>query len=128
VAGILLPVGYAAFYAVAESRVFEYRYSAFPKFTHWISTVKGVPIYGYHDLDERLVYYARRDIPLLDIASLQSLRVANPPLLLLVEHARIAEVQPQADCAVQTFKPYLKKNKSLAVFGFGAACDLVEGR
>jgi 4-amino-4-deoxy-L-arabinose transferase-like glycosyltransferase len=128
VAGILLPVGYAAFYAVAESRVFEYRYSAFPKFTHWISTVKGVAIYGYHDLDERLVYYARRDIPLLDIASLQSLRAAKTPLLLLVEHARMAEIQPQADCVVQTFKPYLKKGRSLTVFGFGSACELVEGR
>lgn len=128
VAGILLPVGYAAFYAVAESRVFEYRYSAFPKFTHWISTVKGAAIYGYHDLDERLVYYARRDILLLDQASLQSLRTAHVPLLLLVEHARIAEIQPQADCVVQTFKPYLKKDRSLTVFGFGSACELAEGR
>jgi hypothetical protein len=46
----------------------------------------------------------------------------------LVEHARMAEIQPQADCVVQTFKPYLKKGRSLTVFGFGSACELVEGR
>lgn len=124
VAGILLPVGYAAFYAVAESRIFEYRYSAFPKFMHWINTVKGVPIYGYHDLDERLVYYAHRDIPMLDQASLQTLRSAKTPLLLLVKNSRIAEIAPQADCLVQKFEPYLSKRKALAVFGFGSACAL----
>jgi len=124
VAGILLPVGYAVFYAVVEARVFEYRYSAFPKFTHWISSVKGIPIYGYRDLDERLVYYARRDITMLDQASLQSLRETKTPLVLLVETSRIPEIAPQADCVIQKFEPYLKKGKSLTVFGFGSACAL----
>jgi len=124
VAGILLPAGYAAFYAVAETRIFEYRYSAFPKFTHWLNSANGVPIYGYLNLDERLLYYARRDIPMLDQASLQSLRSARKPLFLLVEGSETAKIAPQADCLVQKFEPYLSKRKALTVFGFGSACAL----
>lgn len=122
VAGLLFPAGYAAYYAVVEPRLFEYRYSAFPQFTRWLATVDDVPVYGYLHLDERLIYYARRNIPIVDHTSLQSLRSSGKPLLLLVEHATIARVQPEADCLVRKFEPYLKKGKTLAIFGFGTAC------
>ena len=60
---LLLPTGYAAFYAVAEARLLDYRYTAFPQFTGWLAGVGETPLYGYLSLDERLIYYARRDIP-----------------------------------------------------------------
>lgn len=122
VASILLPAGYAAFYAVAESRVFDYRFSAFARFTDWLASVEGVPVYGYVDLDERLVFYAKRDIPIVSQASLQTLRSTGTPMLLLVENSRIPEIKPLADCLVNEFTPYLKKGKSLAVYGFGSVC------
>lgn len=119
---LLLPAGYAAFFAVAESRVFEYRYSAFPEFAHWLAGTGGMPVYGYVDLDERLIYYAGRNIPMLDQRSLQALQAAGPALLLLVENARAAEIEPLADCVKHEFTPYLKKGRSLMVYGFGSAC------
>jgi 4-amino-4-deoxy-L-arabinose transferase-like glycosyltransferase len=122
VASLLLPIGYAAFYSVAESRVFDYRVSALPKITDLLARVDEVPVYGYLDLDERLVYYAKRDIPILNESSLQALRAADSPLLLLVENSKIAAVKPLADCLVAEFTPYLKRGKTLAVFGFGSAC------
>lgn len=121
-AALLLPAGYAAFYALAESRVFDYRYVVFPQFSDWLAGAGNVPLYGYVSLDERLIYYARRDIPLLNDASLQELRSTNASLLLLVEGARAAEVKSRADCSVWEFQPYLSRNKALTVFGFGSAC------
>lgn len=120
--GLLLPAGYAVFFAVAEARLFDYRVAVFPQFGAWVHTVHGTPLYGYQGLDSRLIYYAQRTIPLLDEAGLQQLRERGTPMLLLVEGADISEVKPQADCLVREFKPYLKKDKTLAAFGFGSAC------
>ena len=103
--------------------MFEYRYAAFPRFTEWLVSVDGVPVYGYLDLDERLIYYAKRDIHILDQASLQAQRSASAPLLLLVEDSKISEIKPQADCVANEFKPYLKNGKSLVVYGFGSVCS-----
>jgi hypothetical protein len=121
-AALLFPAGYAAFYAVAESRVFAYRYSAFPDFTSWLAEVGSTPLYGYIDLDERLIYYAKRDIPILNSASLQEKCSANSPLLLLAEGTKASGIETMAGCVVKQFKPYLKKDKSLTVYGFGSAC------
>ena len=122
IAGILLPAGYAAFYAVAEAKMFHYRYEALPLIKDWFAdNVDNVPVYGYADLDERLIYYANRNIPIIDDAKLESLKTSNA--MLLVEDSDIAKIQPQAKCLIKEFKPYLKKDGALAVFGFGSACN-----
>jgi 4-amino-4-deoxy-L-arabinose transferase-like glycosyltransferase len=122
VATILLLSGYAAFYILAEARVFYYRHEALPLIKDWIANnVDNAPIYGYMSLDERLIYYANRNIPIIDDAMLKSLGAGSA--LLLVEDSHIEKVQPQAGCLIKTFKPYLKRNESLAVFGFGSACQ-----
>ncbi len=119
---LLLPTGYAAFYAVAEARVLDYRYTAFPQFSDWLTGVGEMPLYGYVSLDERLIYYARRDIPIVTDEALQRLRADGKPLLLLVEGSKADGVKTQADCSIREFRPYLSRNKSLVVFGFGAVC------
>jgi hypothetical protein len=125
-AGLLLPAGYAAFFAIAEARVFDYRIVAFPQFSKWLRTAPAVPLYGYKNLDERLIYYARREIPLIDRTSLQKFHDDRTAMLLLVENSRIKEIEPLTDCQVKTFTPYLKRDRSLAVFGLGAACEARE--
>lgn len=120
--GVLLPVLYAGYFAFGEARLYDYRISAFPQFAAWARSAPDVPLYGYKSLDERLLYYARHDIPLLQPADLQRLRGEHKPMLLLVESAHIDAVAPLADCKVHDFTPYLKRNKTLVVFGFGAAC------
>ena len=100
----------------------DYRYTAFPQFTGWLASVGETPLYGYLSLDERLIYYARRDIPIVNDEALQRLRAAGTPLLLLVEVGKAAGMKAQADCSVREFQPYLSRNKVLAVYGFGAAC------
>ena len=125
---LFMPIGYAAFYTVAEPRVFDYRFAAFGRFTEWLSGVENVPLYGYISLDERLIYYARRDIPLLDEAALENMRSAGTSFVLLAEGARAAELKARADCRVKEFKPYLKGGKVLAAYGFGSACFVSQTR
>ncbi len=122
-AGLLLPALYAGFFGLAETRIFDYRIAAFSQFSQWLGTTQGIPLYGYRDLDERLMFYAQRDIPLIDASTLHALRTNGRPALILVENSRIDAVRPLTDCQVKIFNPYLKKNKSLAVFGLGAACS-----
>ena len=121
--GLLVPLGYTVFYAYAEPYVFDYRISVFPQYAAWAQQTKTIPLYGYNELDSRLIYYAGHNIQLLDAAALKQHMEENKPMLLLVESARIDEVRPQADCLVREFAPYLKKHKTLAVFSFGTTCQ-----
>jgi 4-amino-4-deoxy-L-arabinose transferase-like glycosyltransferase len=120
--GLLMPLGYASYYAVAEARVFDYRYAALPQFEQWIAGIHDLPVYGYVNLDERPVYYAKRTIPMLDRDAVERKRAQQSSFLLLVENNRL-DAAPSADCTVREFKPYLKRRKTLTVFGFGAACS-----
>jgi hypothetical protein len=119
--GLLMPLGYASYYAVAEARVFDYRYATLPQFEQWIAGVHDLPVYGYVDLDERPIYYAKRTIPMLDRTAVELKKTQQSSFLLLVENNHLDAVA-QAGCKVREFKPYLKRRKTLTVFGFGAAC------
>lgn len=123
-AGVLLPALYASFFGIAEARIFDYRTAALPQFEQWLQTTHGIPVYGYLDLDERLIFYAHRNVPFIDTSLLLQLKNSGNPALVIAENAHIAEVATQADCLVRKFSPYLKKNKSLAIFGIGSACPI----
>jgi 4-amino-4-deoxy-L-arabinose transferase-like glycosyltransferase len=122
IVGLLLPVGFAVFYSFVEPKVFAYRVAAFPAFGVWVSSVKDSDLYAYKDIDSRLVYYANRPIKVMEETMLAPEKNAQQSFLLLVESDNLSAVSAVADCKVQEFKPYLKKNKSLTVFGFGQAC------
>lgn len=124
VLSLLLPAGYAAFFVFAEPRILDYRYVAFPRISAWIAQVRDMPLYAYIEVDERLVYYAKRNIPILTEAALQEMRAERASLLLMVEGRRDAARDFKADCRVTEFSPYLSKNKVLTVYGIGSACAL----
>ena len=119
---LLLPIGFAAFYALFEPKVFAYRVAAFPAFSAWVSTIKQADLYAYEEIDSRLVYYANKPIKILDKNKLEQAVTTQKSFLLLVETDDLIAVKLKADCTVKEFSPYLKKNKSLTVFGFGQAC------
>jgi hypothetical protein len=121
-AGILMPLGYACYYAAFESRIFAYRVSAFPAFQAWLGSASNHPLHAFGKVNERLVYYAHRDIPLLDQTGLQALHSSGASLYLVVESSGVAMVESATDCRVREFSPYLNSDKSLVVFGLGSAC------
>ncbi len=119
---ILLPVSYAVYYAVLETKIFEYRVAIFPKLTYWTSTQKDGVIYGYADLDERAFYYSTKPIKILSAEQFKALAATKKPFTILVDDAHLAEAQQQAGCLVKEFKPYLKKHKTLTALNFNTDC------
>ncbi len=122
IVGLLLPVSFAVFYSVVEPKLFAYRVVAFPTFSAWVSGIKDSDLYAYQEIDSRLVYYANRPIKVLDKVLLAQAKKSQQSFLLLVESDNLDAIKQQADCMVNDFSPYLKKKKSLTVFGFGKAC------
>jgi len=120
--GLLLPIGFAVFYSFLEPKIFAYRVAVFPAFSTWILNVKEDNLYAYQDIDSRLVYYARRPIKVLDKEMFKEAKNAKDSFLLLVDTDNLSTIKTEADCKVKEFSPYLKKNKSLTVFGYGQAC------
>jgi len=118
--GLLMPLGYAGYYAVGEARVFDYRTAGLLQFEQWIAEVHDTPVYGYIALDERSIYYAKRTIPMLNQEEVEQKRAQQSSFLLLVESNRPGAAA--ADCKVREFEPYLKRKRTLTVFGFGDAC------
>ena len=122
VIALLLPFCLAIFYALLEPKIFAYRVAAFPAFGAWVSTIKQTDLYAYKEIDSRLVYYANRSIKILDKNKLEQAKSMHKSFLLLVESDDLSTLRLEAGCTVKEFSPYLKKNKSLTVFGFGQAC------
>lgn len=119
---ILMPVGYALFYTFAEAKIFYYRYETLPLISKWFTEdTSHLPIYGYQHLDERLIYYANRNIPIINDSKLPSLKTSNA--ILLVEDSDIPRLKAEAQCTIKEFKPYLSRKGALAILGFGVACE-----
>jgi 4-amino-4-deoxy-L-arabinose transferase-like glycosyltransferase len=121
---LLLPIGSAIFYVLLEPKVFAYRVAVFPTFSAWVPTIKQTDLYAYQKIDSRLVYYANRPIKILDKNKLEQAKSMHRSFLLLVESDNLSALRLEADCTIKEFSPYLKKNKSLTVFGFGRVCKL----
>ena len=123
IAGLALPAFYFVFYAFAEARIYDYRVSVFPEFHNWSAKPQPATLYAYREIDTRIIYYSALPIKMLDADSFRALKDSGTPMQLLVENAYDAEVRPQAACTVRVFQPYLKKDKSLVIYGFGSACN-----
>jgi 4-amino-4-deoxy-L-arabinose transferase-like glycosyltransferase len=121
---LLLPIGFAIFYALLEPKVFAYRVAVFPTFSAWVPTIKQTDLYAYQEIDSRLVYYANRPIKILDKNKLEQAKSMHRSFLLLVESDNLSALRLEADCTIKEFSPYLKRNQSLTVFGFGRVCKL----
>ncbi len=121
--GITLPVVFACFYMFAEKHVFAYRTSAFSQFQDWEKTVAQGVLYTFGKTDNRIVYYAGSPIKNLELDELKGFVSEKRSFLLLAEDDEANKLQPYPACKVREFKPYLKKNKSLLVLGFGEVCS-----
>jgi 4-amino-4-deoxy-L-arabinose transferase-like glycosyltransferase len=121
---LLLPIGFAIFYALLEPKVFAYRVAVFPTFSAWVPTIKQTDLYAYQNIDSRLVYYANRPIKILDKNKLEQAKSMHRSFLLLVESDNLSTLRVEPDCTIKEFSPYFKRNQSLTVFGFGRVCKL----
>lgn len=119
---ILLPAGYAVYYAVLETKMFEYRVAVFPQLRDWSVTQKKSTLYGYEDLDERVMYYSVGPINMLSVEQFKQMLDTKSPFTILVDDAHLALVNQQSGCVLKEFKPYLKKHKKLTALRFNVDC------
>lgn len=119
---ILFPLLLTCFYMFVEPRVFAYRTSAFAQINEWEKTITPNTLYAYGKTDHRVIYYAYTPVKVLEPKALKVFLDEKKSFLLLVEDDDAINLQPFAGCKVKAFKPYLKKKKSLLVFGFGEFC------
>ncbi len=117
--GVLLPLSYFIFYAAFEPKIFAYRVASLPSIKVWLSS-QAAPLAYYKKIDERLFFYSPSIIKIVDDKTLNTLQRTNT--LLLVENHNEAAIKVIAECHLHSFKPYLKDDKSLEVYGFGKAC------
>lgn len=124
IAGVILPLGWAAYFAVGEARLYHYRYSALPEISAVLHSYGDIPVYAYGDADMRSVYYYGRPIPFLQPAAAAAALAGTAPVLLLAEQDAIAAAAklPGA-CLLREFEPYLKRGKKAAVFGNRTLCS-----
>ena len=121
--GILVPLILACFYMFAETRVFAYRTSAFSQFQDWDKNISASTLYAFGKTDSRLIYYAKTPVKKLEEDELKLLLADKKSFLLLAEDNDASKMLAFSGCKIKEFKPYLKKNKSLMVFGFGDVCN-----
>jgi len=121
--GILVPLILACFYMFAETRVFAYRTSAFSQFQDWDKNISAGTLYAFGKTDSRLIYYAKTPVKKLEEGELKLLLADKKSFLLLAEDNDANKMLAFSGCKIKEFKPYLKKNKSLMVFGFGDVCN-----
>ena len=120
--GLILLMIFAGFYTFVESKIFDYRVSAFSQFQAWSSTVPVKQIYAFGALDMRLIYYANKPIKTISLDELTQLKNAGQGALVISEEKYHDKVAENADCQVKVFEPYLKKKKKLVVYGIGSLC------
>ena len=121
--GIVLPLVFMCFYMSIEPKYFAYRTVALSQFQAWNKNLPTKNLYALGDIDSRLIYYASAPVKMLNEAQINTLKSEKKSFLLLAEDENIAKVSTLADCKIKEFKPYLKKNKSLIVDGFGDLCN-----
>jgi len=119
-AGIFLSMLYAVYYAFIEKEYFDYRVSAFSLFHVWASGSSENELYAYKNIDSRLIFYSVKPVHELDGNQLVELKAKHSSALILAEDK--ADIGNIVDCKIKEFKPYLKKHKSLFVYGIGKAC------
>lgn len=121
--GVAVPAVIACFYMFAETRIFSYRTAAFSQFQDWDKNISADMLYAFGKTDSRLIYYAKTPIKKLEEGELKLLVDSKKSFLLLAEDDDASKISAFAGCEVKNFKPYLKKKKSLIVFGFGDVCN-----
>lgn len=123
IAGMVLPLGWFAWFAVGEARLYHYRYAALPQIAEYLRQRGGTPVYAYRELDMRTVYYYGRPIPILQSAGSATTLADEAPALLLAEPAVADEAARLPGlCLLREFSPYLKRGKTAAIFGNGSLC------
>lgn len=118
-AAAMLVIGFFAYYATGEARLFAHRHEALPKIAAKFAEYPGVPLYAWEGLDPRIVYYRAQPIAIVKEQELDARMQAGQSLLLFAESE-----PPQAGklCRLAVFEPYFKRGHKAYLYGSGTVC------
>ena len=111
------------FYLVFEKHYFQYRFSAFKDFALWHQQFDGIEMVSLKAVDSRLVFYTGKPIAVVQMSELIQRGQQKQSILVVAEDSPINFDKSIVSCTMQTFKPYIKKTKSLYVYGLGKVCE-----
>jgi hypothetical protein len=111
------------FYLVFEKHYFQYRFSAFKDFAQWHQQFDGIEMVSLKAVDSRLVFYTGKPIAVVQMSELIQRGQQKQSILVVAEDSPINFDKSIVSCTMQTFKPYIKKTKSLYVYGLGKVCE-----
>jgi hypothetical protein len=118
----VLLLGFVAFYALGEARVFAHRLVALPQIEKAMADYPDQPLYSLGLADMRLVFYTGRPVKPLHAAEVRE-HLGEDALLFLREPLP-AELADLAPCTRERFAPYLKRGKgALLMIRLGPTCQ-----
>ena len=118
----IIPPCFLLYYAVAEARVYSYRYSAFPQIVAARQAHPDSPLFAYREVDERVIYYLGQPVRVIDEQAALELGRRENALLLGQADAPQQALEQAGWCVLGTIEPYLKKGKSARLYAAGSAC------
>lgn len=121
--GLVLAATVMLFYIVFEKHYFQYRFSAFKHFAQWHQQFDGIEMVSLKSVDSRLVFYTGKPIAVVQMSELIQRGQQKQSILVVAEDSPINFDKSIVSCTMQTFKPYIKKTKSLYVYGLGKVCE-----
>ncbi|MCX7627557.1 MAG: glycosyltransferase family 39 protein [Methylophilaceae bacterium] len=117
----LLVAGFLVYYAVGQTHALAHRFQALPKIATAVASHPDVAVYGWKDIDPRVVYALGKPVPVLDPKELEARLAKGEALQLLVEDSVPPTLQGRL-CRLAVFEPYLKSGRKALLLGSGAAC------
>lgn len=113
-------VGAALFHLLLAPLVWSHRHQALPFIAHEVRAA-GLSLVAMKQTPIQLVVHLGHPVPVMDLAEVKSLRVANRPMLLLAD-SRYWKVLELLKLEVLAQWPvYLKKKRGLCLYRLGGA-------
>jgi 4-amino-4-deoxy-L-arabinose transferase-like glycosyltransferase len=118
---LILLLGYAGYFSVAEERFFSFRVQALPVFTALANRYTDTDLLSFNEVDMRSVYYYQHPIQTVDATKIINLRDQSKPTLLLIEKEKwgknldLAGWQPALK-----LNPYISKGQTATFYANAA--------
>lgn len=112
------------FQVVITPRLYNYRFVTLKPMAATINNLAGNrPVYSHKEAIIQLIYYAGRPLPVKKTQEIEEMIKANESFLLVASSKTMQELSATQLCLIEEFSPFLKKNRSAKLLGYGDFCS-----
>jgi len=121
--GILL-AGHFLFQVVITPRMYNYRFSALKPMAAAINKLAGNrPVYSHDEEIVQLIYYVGRPMPVKKTQEIEESIKSKESFLVVASSKTMKELNDTPLCLIEEFSPFLKKNRTAKLLGYGDFCS-----